>query len=180
MILFSHSGVSRNPDCHWWSRSWLSPGRRLFFLSLALLAVACAAPKPKSAPPKPQPIVAPPKPMPDNLEIVDYEVVDGPDQDWPARTRVFIDRNFAGQTDEASRSREKHWSGRVAVGNRLVRLERWTFPRVWDWVRSPDDNQPPERFVRVHPGKKTIVRLRLSDQGREHTLQISEQPLPAD
>jgi len=153
--------------------------RRLgFFLLMALLAVACAAPQPASRPPLTTTVVEPPKPPPDNLEIVDYEIVPGPEHDWPARTRVYIDRAYAGQTEEAPRSREKRWSGRVAEGNRLIRLERWTFPRVWDWVKASEDDQLPERFVRVRPGKKTIVRLKLSDDGRERAVSIVDQPLP--
>ena len=112
--------------------------------------------------------------------MIDYEIVESPERDWPARTRVFVDREYAGQTEELPRSREKHWTGRVPIGNRLVRLERSSFPRVWDWQKAPADDQPEERFVRVKQGRLTIVRLKLTDQGHTQTLDITDQPLPAE
>jgi hypothetical protein len=104
-------------------------------------------------------------------------VVESPEQDVLARTRIYVDNELASQIDADPKSQEKEWSVRVADGNHLLRLERWTMPRVWDWIKTPDSLQPSERFVRVRPGMKTLVRVKFYDQGTENSFAISQAPL---
>lgn len=152
----------------------MTPSRKLIFLlSLCVLAGACAG---HTLPPPPPVSVTrvPPNPPEPNLAVTVYEVVETPEQDGPARTRIYIDNELVGQTEGGLKSQEKKWSGRVQEGNRLLRLERSTMPRVWDWVKAPDDRQPSERFVRVLPGIRTNVRLKFYDLGREHAVEVSQ------
>jgi hypothetical protein len=55
-----------------------------------------------------QPVVkVPPQPPAPNLEVAVYEVVESPEQDVLARTRIYVDNELASQIDADPKSQEK-------------------------------------------------------------------------
>lgn len=130
---------------------------------------------------KPTIPTTPPPPIPPqaNFLLVVSETVASPDHDIGSYTKVFIDNLPAGETRIAARSVEKTWGVEISTGNHLFRFQKWELPDTGDWTELDPQYQPPERFIRINPGDKTIARLKFYDDALRHSLQIERQPLPA-
>jgi hypothetical protein len=157
--------------------------RLLAAAALAALLGACKSGQPVvtpliGTPPNPpvQPVVIPPTA---NYLFVGSEAVASADQDEAAFFKIYIDNREAGQTDIAPKSKEKKWGAVLPVGNHLFRFQAWVLPTPGEWTPMASGWQPPERFIRVEPGLKTVTTLKLYDGGRRHSLQIERQPLTA-
>lgn len=138
--------------------------RRRLAAVFLIFTAACAAPK------------GGPK-IPDNFEVMTYEVVDNPEGEGVSHLKIFVDGAEAGQTAAGPKSSEKIWQGRLAPGNRLIRLEYWVLPGFGDWERLGADFQPRERFMRVEEGFKTKVAVKFSEKGRKNQIQLTREPL---
>jgi len=164
--------------------------KRLLLASAAALALAACHAKPPTAvkqplvtpligtPPNPpiEPVVIP---VTANFLLTANEAVASADQDLPSFFKVYVDNKEAGQTEIAPKSKEKKWGAELALGNHLFRFQAWVLPTPGEWTPLAEGWQPPERFIRVEPGLKTLVTLKLYDGGRRHSLQIDRQPLMA-
>ncbi len=159
------------------------------WLAAALLAGACA---PKVVPwrvakagpvtlPAAQPTIPstpPPKPVPKaDFELIVSETVDSLEDDLGSYAKVYVDRQPAGETQIAAKSQDKTWEAVLPPGNHLFRFEEWYLPSTGDWTMLDPQWQPPERFIRVDPGQKTVVRLRFYDGGLRNKLEIERRPL---
>ena len=105
------------------------------------------------------------------------EAVGNPDEDLPSFVKVFVDGREAGRTATEPKSKERRWGEAVAPGNHLFRFEVWVQPTVGEPAPVRADWQPPERFIRVEPGQRTLVSLKFVDGGRRHALQTQREPL---
>lgn len=143
-------------------------------LGLFLLLSACARPRPSV--PQPPPL-SPGAPQEANFVVKIDEIVEKAEEEGSSYANVFVDGAQAGQTSMGPKSREKRWEGALPVGNRLVRIEYWVLPGLADWARLPDQYQPRERFVRVEPGKRTIMAVRFHDKARRHSVNVSREEM---
>ena len=114
-----------------------------------------------------------------NFVLVVSEAIGSPDEDLGSYTKVFLDGQEFGRTPVGPKSQEKEWGGKLDVGNHLFRFEKWDLPAVGDWGLLDAQWQPPERFIRVEPGQRTVVRLKFYDSGHGHSLQIARDPIGA-
>lgn len=147
-------------------------------LAAALLA-ACGGAAPlvgpaPGAPAVPAPEIPAPPPIPKDANVVltVSEAVPGPDQDTAAYVKVFVDGKEAGQTAIGPKSQDKQWGAALEPGNHLFRFELWTLPLPGEWSPLSVQWQPPERFIRVMPGARTLIFLKFQDGGRRHTLKL--------
>lgn len=123
------------------------------------------------------PAVAAPRAAADaNFELSAVEVVGTPEEDTVGLVKVYVDGELAGQTQAGPRSSERRWHGKLAPGNRLLRLEQWSVGSSGEPELMADEFQPRERFVRVEEGGRTKVVLKFSDGGRKNALQVSRDP----
>jgi hypothetical protein len=141
--------------------------------ALCLLGLAgCAA---TSKPPlQPQAPIVPAA----NFSVEIVEIVQRPKDDGLAALAIYIDGEEVGRTAPAIRSTTRRWVGTVAPGNRLLGLERWTADRAWQWQKPTGPAQPNERFVRIHKGMRTEVRIRYYDRDKRFKFAITRTPLP--
>lgn len=166
----------------------------LLAFAAALALAACRSAQPRAAGPGAvkQPLVTPligtpPNPPVEpvvipvtaNFLVTASEAVASADQDLPAFFKVYVDNREAGQTEISPKSKEKIWGAELPVGNHLFRFQAWVLPTPGEWTPLAEGWQAPERFIRVEPGLKTLVTLKLYDGGRRHSLQIDRQPLTA-
>jgi hypothetical protein len=114
-----------------------------------------------------------------NFVLIVSEAVGNPDEDLGSYTKVFLDGQEFARTPVGPMSEEKRWGAKLDVGNHLFRFEKWDLPMVGDWGLMDAQWQPPERFIRVEPGQRTVVRLKFFDTGRGHSLQIARDPMGA-
>ena len=154
--------------------------RLLFVVAAAALLGACKTgsivnpligpgPEPLS-----KPFVIPPMAT---FEFTGSESVASADADQPAFFKVYIDGKEAGQTAIAPKSKDKKWGAVLPFGNHLFRFQAWVLPLPGEWTQMAEGWQPPERFIRVEEGLKTLVTIKLYDGGRRHTLQVNREPL---
>ena len=121
----------------------------------------------------------PPIPADANALVTFSEAVAAPEDDIPAYAKVFIDGKLVGQTAIGPKSAPKAWGQVLEPGNHLFRFEAWLLPLPGEWAPLSVQWQPPERFIRVEPGRRTLVSLKLFDGGRRHSLEITRQPQAA-
>ena len=155
--------------------------RRLLFLAaLAALFGAC------KTGPIVNPLIGPPPeppakpfviPVMANFELSASEAVADASADQPAFFKVYIDNKEAGQTGIEPKSKEKKWGAVLTPGNHLFRFQAWLLPLPGEWTPMAEGWQPPERFIRIEDGTRTIVTLKLYEGGRRHSLQVTRAPL---
>jgi hypothetical protein len=114
-----------------------------------------------------------------NVLVVASEAVASQEDDHASYLKVSVDGREAGQTATAPKSREKRWGAVLPAGNHLFRFQAWSQPVPEQWAPLADAWQPPERFIRVEAGLRTVVTLKFSEGGRRHSLQVSREPLLA-
>jgi len=140
-------------------------------LAAAFSVWSCAAPKPRpGVGPSPSAVA------PSNFELSAYEVVVTPEDDTLEYVAVFVDGQLKGRTEVAAKSRPKLWRGMLPEGNHPMRFEVWDSTDGVSGVQRPDDLQPRERFIRIVPGQKTGVVLKLYDRGRRHLFSFTREP----
>jgi hypothetical protein len=157
--------------------------RRLALLAAVLLLGACRHVEEKVNPligPPPQPEVKPfAIPADANFEITESETVASAEDDQPAFVKVWVDGREAGQTAVFPKSKDKKWGAALPPGNHLFRFQMWVLPTPGEWTPLAEGWQPPERFIRVEQGLRTLVTLKLYEGGRRHSLQVAREPLTA-
>ena len=155
--------------------------RRAGPLLLAAALAACAAPPPQ-APAGPAPAAAqtPPAAGPVNFELSAYEVVESAEADTLEYVQVYRAGQLLGRTETAAKSRPKLWRGELPEGNWPMRFEVWDSSDGVSGLRRPDEAQPRERFMRVEPGQRLGVVLKLFDQGRQYLYAITREPAGKD
>lgn len=147
---------------------------------LLLLSAACAAPQRTlqgGAAPERVRASGAVRSLPPNLKIEVYEVVERPEEDALSYTTISVDGTSVGRTEAGLKSARKTWEGRVEPGNRLLRFERWVFPRVSEWSKVRESRQPRERFVRVEAGMLSVVTIKYHDEGRKYVYGVSRSPI---
>lgn len=127
----------------------------------------CAAPSKTPAPPA----------LAANFAIAVDEVVERAEDEGTSYAKIFVDGELAGQTAPGPRSQEKSWEGRLASGNRLIRVEYWILPGLGQWEKLPDEFQPRERFFRFEEASKTRLKVKFSEKGRRSAIEAAREPL---
>lgn len=153
--------------------------RRLLPLAALLWLAGCRASAVtpiEGVPPRP-PEVAVAIPADANVLLAASEVVASAEDDQPAYVKVIVNGRESGQTATTPRSKERRWGAVLPPGNHLFKFQAWTQPLPDQWAPLADAWQPPERFIRVEPGLRTVIVLKFSDGGRRHSLQVSREPL---
>jgi hypothetical protein len=118
----------------------------------------------------------PPIPADANVLLTVTEAVAAPEHDLPAYVKVFVDQKPAGQTAIGPKSAPKSWGAVLEPGNHLFRFEGWMLPLPGEWTPLAVQWQPPERFIRVEAGRRTLVSLKFIDGGRRSSIQVWREP----